>query len=96
MRTPTCADCAYCIDGMIPAGYRLDLGPVYERCPYCIALGIIPPCHQCDDLASFPANYSCPHCMEEALAARGLLAVICPGCLGVTYVTSRDDGDESQ
>ncbi len=96
MSTRTLSACEYCIDGMIPAGSRLDLGPVYQRCPYCIALGLISPCHQCDDLAVFPANHTCPHCIQEALATRGLVAAICPTCTGVTYIVSRPQRGETQ
>lgn len=91
MRIPTCADCAYCIDGMIPDGHRLDLGPVYQRCPYCIAIGALAPCDECADNAVFPADFTCLHCLTDALALRGLVAAICPVCTGITYITTRFD-----
>jgi hypothetical protein len=92
-RTRAVAACEYCIDGMIPAGYHLDLGPVYQRCPFCIALGLLPPCRECDDTAMFPANFTCLHCLAEALAEHGLLAAICPSCTGVTYTTATEAGE---
>jgi hypothetical protein len=90
MRTPTCADCAYCLDGMLPGveGLHPQLGLVYQRCPFCMATGAIPLCTECGDNAVFPADFTCLHCLLEALAARGLTAAICPSCTGVIYVTT--------
>ena len=88
MRTTTCRDCDYCIDGMIPAGTHPDLGPVYQRCPFCLYHnGALRPCAECWDTAVFPADYTCLHCLFGALADEGLTAAICTGCAGVTYVT---------
>jgi hypothetical protein len=91
MKTPTCRDCAYCIDGMAPDGTHPDVGPVYIRCPYCIALGTLPACRECGDNAVFPADYTCLHCLLGALADAGLIAAICCSCAGVTYVTALPD-----
>jgi hypothetical protein len=95
MKTPTCADCVYCIDGMIPAGMHPLLGTVYQRCPYCLDAAAIPTCFECDDTAAFPADYKCLHCLVVDLAQRGLLAAICPGCLGVTYILDPAEGGEA-
>src|SRR5436305_14386622 len=88
MKTPAVSACEYCIDGMVPAGTHPTLGLVYQRCPYCTVLGALPPCLDCADIAVFPADFTCLHCMLVALAACGLTAAICPGCAGITYTVA--------
>ena len=95
MKTASRHRCDYCIDGMIPAGSHDDLGPVYQRCPFCLYLhGTLRPCTDCHDTAVFPADYTCLHCLLGALADLGLTAALCPGCTGVTYVVALPDREE--
>ena len=93
MRRPTCHDCDYCLDGMMPAGSHPDLGPVFIRCPFCLFTDALRPCRECGDCALFPADYTCLHCLLGVLADIGLTAAVCCGCAGITYITTLPDTD---
>jgi hypothetical protein len=78
-RTPSTSDCALCIDGVMPAGTRDILGPVYQPCPRCAFT-----CPRCCGTAVFPAGWTCLDCFIGHLAENhGLAPVLCPGCEGV-------------
>jgi hypothetical protein len=85
MTTPSTVDCALCIDGFMPAGTRLILGPVYRLCPACI-----PACSLCASAADFPINFRCLPCLCDYLAALGLTPVLCVHCTGVVDLIRTD------
>jgi hypothetical protein len=92
-RARAVAACEYCIAGMIPAtAPHQVLGLIYQRCPYCLALGVLSACGDCADVAMFPAAFQCLHCLVIDLANRDLAPAVCPGCLGVTHVIWVGDG----
>ncbi len=82
---PLLEDCAYCIDGNMPAGTPDVLGPVYTPCRVCL-----PACPSCGGGGVFPANFTCLHCLATALAALGLAPLLCGCCLGVVDLVPLD------
>jgi hypothetical protein len=79
MTTPSTADCALCIDGVMPAGVRDILGPVIKPCPTCVFT-----CDRCQGAGVFPATQHCLDCFIGDLAIdHALTPVICPACEGV-------------
>lgn len=73
--------CTWCLAGYAPAGTHPILGLVYQTCPHCTDR-----CGCCDATALFPADTTCPHCLNDALAAFNLTAVFCHTCVGVLAV----------
>lgn len=74
-------DCAFCIDGHMPAGRDESMGELFEVCPECR-----PACRHCDGIAVYPANYNTPTELVYDLLTQCLVPVFCPGCLGVITV----------
>lgn len=73
--------CEYCLGCFIPAGTHSILGPVYLACTRCTDL-----CRCCDGRGLFPADTTCPHCLDEALRVLGFTAGFCHTCAGVLAV----------
>jgi hypothetical protein len=70
-------DCSYCVDWLQPAGTHAIIGEVLRPCPYCVGT-----CPGCLGDGLFAADPSCLHCLAQQLAARNLIPVLCPTCLG--------------
>ncbi len=85
MTTPSTMDCLLCIDGVMPAGTRLILGPVYKVCAACM-----PTCPLCAGAADFPADFACLHCLCDHLTTFGLTPVLCAHCTGVVDLIRTD------
>jgi hypothetical protein len=75
------AGCTYCLGGFSPAGTHPILGLVYTACTHCGEA-----CQCCDTTGLFPADTTCPHCLNEALAVLGMTAEFCHTCAGVLAV----------
>jgi hypothetical protein len=72
--------CAWCIDGMTPAGIHPDLGPVLRLCP------AQKWCEECADTSLFPAEYETLDDRINDMLGDGLAAVWCTHCNGITAV----------
>jgi hypothetical protein len=69
--------CPYCIDGYTPAGQHPILGPLFRLCP------AANPCPSCHGRGVYPVDIRRITALADLLAGRGLVAALCPGCLGI-------------
>ena len=82
MSTPTTnTDCLLCIDGYMPGGNAVHLGPIYVACPTCR-----PDCPGCDGDSMFPANFHCLACFLIAMTRYDVTIVFCTVCGGITDI----------
>jgi len=87
--TSTSLDCLYCLDGNIPAGMHLFIGPAYQACPICLTA-----CPVCLSQGLFPSDHTCLTCFRDRLAAIGLAAILCGHCRGVVGLFNTDTTSE--
>lgn len=75
------ASCSRCIDGYMPAGIALHIGPIYLACLACQE-----ECPDCGSDCMFPASWGRPDRFIEAMLTAGLDPEFCTGCAGVIRV----------